>query len=70
MSSCYPNIKLFVAGNTALPPLVVTPPLLQRKEWPNNRVASLEGETLVVYYYVNASEIWRDNSDDLRWELP
>ena len=34
------------------------------------RVASLEGEKLVVYYYLNAFESWPDKRGDLWWKWP
>jgi hypothetical protein len=35
------------------------------KKWPLCGVASLEGDNLVVYYYLSASEIWPDKRDGL-----
>ena len=36
----------------------------------NEKVASLEGENLVVFYYLSAFQIWPDKNGDLWWELP
>jgi hypothetical protein len=33
------------------------------KKWPLCVVASLEGDNLVVFYYLSASEIWPDKRD-------
>jgi len=33
-------------------------------------VASLDGDNLVVHYYLGASEIWPDQRGGLWWERP
>jgi hypothetical protein len=33
-------------------------------------MASLEGDCLVVFYYLNTFEIWPDKRDGLWWEWP
>jgi hypothetical protein len=33
-------------------------------------VASLDGDNLVVFYYLSASEIWLDERGDFWWECP
>ena len=40
------------------------------KKWPDNRVASLKADSLVVFYYLSASEIWPDKSGSLQWAWP
>jgi hypothetical protein len=32
--------------------------------------APLDGDNLVVFYYLSASEIWLDERGDLWWECP
>jgi hypothetical protein len=50
------------------PPLQNSPPLLRPplRQWESSLIR--EGENLVVFYYLSASEIWHDKKGGLRWE--
>jgi hypothetical protein len=56
----------FVRGYDIRFSLFIRPPLLQRKSVLIRGMASLEGNNLLVFYLLCASEIWPDKNGGLR----